>query len=70
MHQKWTLDIMGGQKSGQGHQSSSSVTFQKVYFWVPMHMKNILNIVECQNQVKVTKGHEMQIFKKCIFEIN
>ena len=34
-----------------------------------MHRKSILGITGDQNQVKVTKGHEVQIFKKFIFEL-
>ena len=31
--------------------------------------KMILAIMRSQNQVKVTKGHQVQIFKKCIVEL-
>ena len=34
-----------------------------------MHRKNILNVMGSQNQVNVMKGHPVQIFKKCIFEL-
>ena len=34
-----------------------------------MHRKSILGITGGQNQVKVTKGHQVQIFKKFIFEL-
>ena len=33
-----------------------------------MHRKSILGIMGGQNQAKVTKGHQVQIFKKCILE--
>ena len=42
--------------------------FQKLYFWALMHRKSILDIMRGQNQVKVPKGHQVQIFK-CIFEL-
>ena len=54
---------------GTGQQRSSSANFQKNYFWAPMHRKSILGISGGQNQVKVTKGHQVQIFKKFIFEL-
>ena len=52
---------------GGGQQRSSSANFQKVYSCAPMHRKSILGITGSQNQVKVIKGHHVQIFKKFIF---
>ena len=34
-----------------------------------MHRKSILKVMGSQNQVNVMKGHPVQIFKKCIFEL-
>ena len=34
-----------------------------------MHRKSILGIMGGQNQVKITKGHQVQIFKKFNFEL-
>ena len=49
----------GNSKSGQGHQRSSSANFENVYFWAPMHRKSNLVIMGGQNQVEVTKGHQV-----------
>ena len=53
-------------KSGQGHPRLSSANFPKVYFGAPMHKKCISDIMGGQHRVKVTKGHQVQIFKKQI----
>ena len=57
----------GNWKSGQDHQRSSSAYFQKECFWYPMH--SILDIIGGQNQAKVTKSNQIQMFKKCVFEL-
>ena len=67
MHRKGILGIMGCQN--QAKVKWSSANFQKVYFWAPIHIRGILGIMEGQNQAKVTKVHQVQIFKKCIFEL-
>ena len=67
--QKTYLRHHGRSKSGQSHQRSSRAIFQKVYFWAPRHRRSILGIIGGQNQVKVTKGQQVQIFKKFIFEL-
>ena len=38
-------------------------------FWAPVHRKDTLDIMGGQNQIKNTKGHQVQIFKKFIFEL-
>ena len=53
---------------GQGHQRPSSANFE-VYFWALMHKERILGIMGGQNQAKVTKGYQVQIFKKSILEL-
>ena len=57
-------------KSGQGHLRSSSTNFQKNEFWSSMHRKGISDIMGGQNQVSVTKGHQVQMFKMYIFELH
>ena len=56
-------------KSGHGHLRSSSAYFDKENFWGPIHRKSILNIMGSRNQVYVTKGDQVQIFKICIFQL-
>ena len=34
-----------------------------------MHRRGILNVMGGQNQVNVTKGYQVQIFKKGMFEL-
>ena len=59
----------GGGGGCQNKKRSSGENYLKVYFWVPMHKKSILGIMWGQNQVKVTKGHQVKIIKKSIFEL-
>ena len=54
-------------KSGQGQQKSLNANFQKVYFLATMHSKGILNILGGQNLINVTKGYQVQVFKKIHF---
>ena len=37
--------------------------------WAPMHKKCMSGIMGGQNQEKATKGHQVQICKKCTFEL-
>ena len=59
----------GSSTSRLVHQRSSSAIFQKDYFWAPMHRKTILGNMGGQNQVKDTKSHQVQFFKKSNFEV-
>ena len=38
--------------------------FSKVYFWAPLWRENILDILGGKNQFRITKGYQMEIFKK------
>ena len=42
---------------------------KEVCFSVPMHMEGIPGIMGGQNQVKIIKGHQVQFFKMCIFQL-
>ena len=58
---------MGFQNQDCGHQGPSSAIFLKVYFLAPMHINGLFHIVGGQNQAGVTKCHQVQMFKMCIF---
>ena len=66
----------GRQEKGKSSKNMATLPYPYIMYilvsyglYAPVHRKSILDIIRGQNQVRVTKVHEVQIFKMCNFEL-